>query len=111
MQDIRNSIKVQERQKNKSITGLVASAALGVFGVAGSIITCNVASLVYGISSFTNLCSAITHTSNIVMANKIIDGFNEVLDKAIEEEQKIQDEVDRLIKELTERLEQEPKFD
>ena len=45
------------------------------------------------------------------MANKIIDGFNEVLDKAIEEEQKIQDEVDRLIKELTERLEQEPKFD
>lgn len=111
MAEIRQSIKNQESQKNKSIAGLIASGFLGVFGVAGSIITCNGVSLVYGISSVANLFSAISHTTNIVMANKIIDGFNEVLDRAIEEEQKIQDEIDRLIKELTERLEQEPKFD
>ena len=111
MQDIRKSIKIQEGQKNKSIAGLITSAALGVFGVAGSIITCNGVSLVYGISSVANVFSAISHTTNIVMANKIIDGFNEILDEAIKEEQIIQDEIDKLIKELMERLQQEPKFD
>lgn len=111
MAEIRQSIKNQESQKNKSIAGLIASGALGVFGVAGSIITANGVSLTYGISSVVNLLSAIGHTTNIVMANKLIDGFNEILDRAIEEEQKIQDEIDQLIKELTEKLEQEPKFD
>lgn len=111
MAEIKQSIKKQESQKNESIFGLIASGALGVFGVAGSIITVNGVSLVYGISSIANLFSAIGHTTNIVMANKLIDGFNEVLDRAIEEEKKMQDEIDRLIKELTEKLEQEPKFD
>lgn len=111
MTDIRNSIKKQESQKNKSIVGLIASGLLGVFGVAGSIITFNGVSLVYGISSCVNLISAITHTTNIVMATKIIDGFKDVLEKAIEEEKKIQKEIDTLIKELYERLELEPKFE
>ena len=111
MLEIRNSIKIQNSQKNKSIIGLVTSGVLGVFGVVGSIVTFNGVSLVYGISSCANVLSAIGHTTNIVMANKIINGFNEVLDRAIEEEKKIQDEIDLLINELTERIQQEPKFE
>jgi len=45
------------------------------------------------------------------MTNKIIDRYNEVLTQAIEEEKKMQGEIDFLIKELYDRLNQEPKFD
>lgn len=111
MEDIRNSINKQNSQKNKAIFGLISSGVLGVFGVVGSIVTFNGVSLIYGISSCANVFSAIAHTSNIVMTNKIIDRYNEVLTQAIEEEKKMQGEIDFLIKELYDRLNQEPKFD
>lgn len=58
-----------------------------------------------------NIISAISHTSNILMSIKIIEGFIDVLHKEIEEEKQIQLEIDKLIDELKLRIEQEPKFD
>lgn len=110
MKKIRESIKFQESQKNKSITGLITSGIFRFLGVVSFFVTCNNVELVYGISSNVNVFSTIGYTTNIIEACKIIDEFNKVLDKAIEEE-KIQDEIDRLISELTQRLEQLPKFD
>ena len=67
--------------------------------------------MVYGISTLANVISAIGHASNLCMSIKIIEGFNNVLNKAMEEEKKIQEEIDKLINDLTLRIEQEPKFD
>ena len=109
--DIRKSIQFQESQKNKSIAGLAGSIGLGIFGIVGGIVTANGTSVIYGVSTVANTVSAIAHTSNIVMSSKLIKEFNDVLNKAYEEEQKIQNEIDSLINELTNRLEQQPKFD
>ena len=108
--DIRKSIAVQEKQKKKSIAGLAASIGLGAFGIIGGIISCNAVSVVYGISSVANVASGVAHTANIVMSSKIIDQLNQVLDEAYKEEEKIQQEIDRLYEDLTERIKQEPKF-
>lgn len=109
--DIRKSIAVQEKQKKKSIAGLAASIGLGAFGIIGGIISCNAVSVVYGISSVANVASGVAHTANIVMSSKIIDQLNQVLDEAYKEEEKIQQEIDRLYEDLTERIKQEPKFE
>ena len=45
------------------------------------------------------------------MSSKIIDQLNKVLDEAYKEEEKIQQEIDSLYNELTERIKQEPKFE
>ena len=109
--DIRKSIQFQESQKNKAIAGIVGSIGLGIFGVVGGIVTANGTSVIYGVSSVANAASAIAHTTNLVMSSKLIKEFNDVLAKAYEEEEKIQKEIDNLINELTNRLEQQPKFD
>ena len=111
MEEIIENIRIQDSQKNKSIIGIVTSGVLGAFGIVGSVITYNGVSLVYGISTLANVISAIGHASNLCMSIKIIEGFNNVLNKAMEEEKKIQEEIDKLINDLTLRIEQEPKFD
>ena len=45
------------------------------------------------------------------MSIKKIEGYIDVLHKEIEEEKQIQLEIDKLIDELTLRIDQEPKFD
>lgn len=109
--DIRKSIAFQESQKKKSIGGLAASIGLGAFGIIGGIISCNAVSVVYGISTAMNIASGAAHTANIVMSSKILSQLNQVLDEAYKEEEKIQQEIDSLYEELTERIKQEPKFE
>ena len=109
--DIRKSIAIQENQRKKSIGGLAASIGLGAFGIIGGIISCNGVSVMYGISTAMNIASGAAHTANIVMSSKILDQLNQVLDEAYKEEEKIQQEIDSLFEELTERIKQEPKFE
>ena len=84
---------------------------MGVFGVVGGVLTCNVTSAIYGISSVSNVISACTNGANIHMSNEIIKGLNEVLEKAINLNKEIQDEIDKLIQELNKRMAETPKFD
>ena len=111
MEDIMKSIKIQESQQKKAKAGLATSIALGAFGVVGGIITSNATSVVYGISSVANVISAVTNGKNIYMSKEIVKGLNEVLQKAINLNKEIQDEIDKLIKELNKRIEEQPKFD
>lgn len=112
IEDIRKSINFQETQKNKSLIGLGISGILGVTGAIGGIVTFNGASIVYGISSVANIFSAIAHTSSLVMANDIIDQLKKTMDKALEEEKKIEQQIANLINELTQKIQQDldPKF-
>ena len=55
MVEIMKSIKFQESQKTKTKASLETSIALGVFGVVGGVLTCNVTSAIYGISSVANV--------------------------------------------------------
>ena len=108
--DIRKSIEIQESQKKKAIAGLATSIGLGAFGIIGGIVSCNGVSVVYGISTIANIASGTAHTANIVMSSKIINQLNQILDEAYKEEEKIQQEIDKLYEDLTERIKQEPKF-
>ena len=108
--EIRKSIEYQETQRKKSIAGLAVSIGLGAAGVIGGIISCNAVSVVYGVSTVFNVSSAALHTADIVMSSKIIGQLKDVLDEAYKEEEKIQEEIDKLYEELMERIKQEPKF-
>ena len=103
MVEIMKSIKFQESQKTKAKDSLATSITLGVFGVVGGVLTCNVTSAIYGISSVANVISACTNGASIHMSNEIIKGLNEVLEKAINLNKEIQDEIDKLILELNKR--------
>ena len=67
-------------QKKKSLIGLGISGFLGVTGAIGGLVTCNGTSIVYGISSIANVFSAIAHTSNLVVANNIIDQLQKTIE-------------------------------
>ena len=108
--EIRQSIEHQESQRKKSIAGLAVSIGLGAAGVIGGIISCNAVSIVYGASTVANVASGAIHTADIVMSSKIIGQLKDILDEAYKEEEKIQQEIDKLYEELTERIKQEPKF-
>ena len=105
------SIKQQDSRKNKSIAGLVYSGVLGIFGIAGAILTNNETSLLYGISSLANLFSTIAHSTNIVWSIEMIERYYKLLKEAREQQKNIQEEIDNLIDELTSKIEEEPKFD
>ena len=111
MEDIMKSIKFQENQQKKAKVSLGTSIALGAFGVVGGIITCNGASVMYGISTVANVISAAANGANIILSKEIVKGLNDVLEKAINLNKEIQDEIDNLIKELNRRMEEQPKFD
>lgn len=112
IEKIEKSINFQESQKKKSLIGLGVSGFLGVTGAIGGLITFNGTSIVYGISSVANIFSAIAHTSNLIMAKNIIGQLKKTLDKAHEEEKKIEQQIDNLINELIKRIQQDsdPKF-
>ena len=116
--DILKSINEQDSRKNRSALGLGLSGALGVVGIAGALLTSNGTALTYGISSIANLLSAIGHSTNILWSIKIIEGYRKVLKEAREEKKKMEDEmnkiqveIDRLIKEMTSKIEEQPKFE
>ena len=100
MEDIMKSIKFQEAQQKKAKASLASSIALGAFGVVGSILTCNGTSLMYGISTVANAISAVSNGVNIIWSQDIIKKLNDILEKALNLNQEIQDEIDKLIKEL-----------
>ena len=91
--EILESIKQQDSRKNKSIAGLVYSGVLGIFGIAGAIITNNGTSLVYGISSLANLFSTIAHSTNIVWSIEMIERYYKLLKEAREQQKNIQEEI------------------
>ena len=111
MEDIMKSIKFQESQQKKAAASLVGSVALGTFGIVGGIMTSNGTAVMYGISSIANIISGISNGVNIYMSKDIVKELNALLTKAINLNKEIQDEIDNLIKELTRRMEEEPKFD
>ena len=47
----------------------------------------------------------------IIMSKSIVKDLNKILDEAIDLNEKVQDEIARLIKELNKRMEVQPKFD
>jgi hypothetical protein len=65
----------------------------------------------YGISTVANIISTVSSGSNYLMSKKIVKGLNELLEKAINLNKEIQDEIDNLINELNSRIKEEPKFD
>lgn len=73
--------------------------------------TSNGTAVMYGISSIANIISGISNGVNIYMSKDIVKELNALLTKAINLNKEIQDEIDNLIKELTRRMEEEPKFD
>ena len=102
---------IQEAQQKKAKTQFVSSLILGVFGAVGGAVTCNGASVMYGISTVANVISAISSGTNYIMSKEIYQQLNILMEKAIELNNEIQDEIDKLINELNSRIQEQPKFD
>ena len=111
LEDIMKNIKYQEGQQTKAKAQFLSSIALGATGLVGGIYTCNGTAVMYGISTVANIISTVSSGSNYLMSKKIVKGLNELLEKAINLNKEIQDEIDNLINELNSRIKEEPKFD
>ncbi len=111
LEKIIESIKIQETQQKKAKTQFVSSLILGAFGAIGGVVTLNGTSTIYGISTIANVISAICSGTNYIMSKEIVKQLNVLLDKAIELNKEIQDEIENLINELNSRIEDKPKFD
>ena len=77
---LKNEIKYRISEKQRSITGVAESIASGIYGVFGS------------------------------RPSSTIDLFQDLLNEAIEQEKKIQDLIDKMINELSQRMEELPQF-
>ncbi len=102
---------IQEAQQKKAKTQFVSSLILGVFGAVGGAVTFNGASVMYGISTVANVISAISSGTNYIMSKEIVKQLNILMEKAIELNNEIQDEIDKLIDTLNSRIQEQPKFD
>jgi ABC-type multidrug transport system fused ATPase/permease subunit len=110
MENILESINIQELQQKKAAGLTVSSVALGAAGVAGTILTGGTTAAIYGISTVVNAISAVVNGTNIYMSMEIVKNLNDILKRAIELNKEIQDVIDNLINELNKRIEIEPKF-
>jgi hypothetical protein len=110
MEDILKSINILEFQQKKATGLCTTSVALGVAGVAGTILTGGTTTAIYGISTVVNAISAVVSGTNIYMSMEIVKNLNDILKRAIELNKEIQDTIDNLINELNKRIEIEPKF-
>ena len=95
--DIENDIKYLLSQKNASKKGLIVSGALGIASTIGGLVTCNVPSLIYGVSSISSVVSGYFSATNILNSNIIIKELENILNHAMDEEKKIDNEIKKLI--------------
>ena len=98
IEDLKQSIIFLESKNRKSKKSLFASGALGLFGVVGGLVTFNAISLLYGAATISNFVRGVLDVKNIYDSNKIIEDLKIILDIAIKQNQKMDDEISELAK-------------
>ena len=95
--DIENDINNLLSQKNASKKSLFVSGVLGITSTIGGLVTCNVPSLIYGVNSISSIVSGYFSITKILNANIIIKELENILAHAIDEDKKIDNEINKLI--------------
>ena len=122
IKEIIKRIEFQDSQKDKSVKGIISSIGLGIFGLAGGIVTSGLTNIVpviaYGVSSLANIISLAIHAQNLSESSKYLKQYNALLKKSMEERSKMEKYYDELVEKLIEmvgkekdKLEECPKFD
>lgn len=107
--NIMESIRKQKEMQNKSKTGIIFSAILGVLSIGKLIFGGDVIS--NAISLGFNTFSGVTHIANYEKSEDLIKQFQIRLNKAIKLNDEINEFIDKLVKELEKRKKKEiPKF-
>ena len=97
---VHNTIKEQDKGKNSAFGRLVTSGLLFVSSSIAAITTKGPTALFYGASSLANIFSAIVNAKEIKLKIKIIEDLNKVIEDALEENNKINNEIANLYNEL-----------
>ena len=108
IKEITEKIKNANDHKNKSTLGLIGSGILGIAGIAGGIIVPNGFSIVYGISGILNAFAAVGHKSTINESQELVKYLMNILEEAINQENKIYHVMDDLIMKTSKMKEQFP---
>ena len=101
IKEINEKIKNANDHKNKSILGLIGSGILGIVGKAGGM---------YGISGILNTFAAVGHKSTINESQELVMYLMNILEEAINQENKIYHIMDDLIMKTSKMNEQFPNF-
>ena len=101
IKEINEKIKNANDHKNKSTLGLIGSGILGIVGKAGGM---------YGISGILNTFAAIGHKSTINESQELVKYLMNILEEAINQENKIYHVMDDLIMKTSKMNEQFPNF-
>ena len=101
IKEINEKIKNANDHKNKSILGLIGSGILGIVGKAGGM---------YGISGILNTFAAVGHKSTINESQELVMYLMNILEEAINQENKIYHVMDDLIMKTSKMNEQFPNF-
>ena len=101
IKEINEKIKNANDHKNKSTLGLIGSGILGIVGKAGGM---------FGISGILNTFAAIGHKSTINESQELVKYLMNILEEAINQENKIYHVMDDLIMKTSKMNEQFPNF-
>ena len=101
IKEINEKIKNANSHKNKSTLGLIGSGILGIVGKAGGM---------YGISGILNAFAAVGHKSTINESQELVKYLMNILEEAINQENKIHHVMDDLIMKTSKMNEQFPNF-
>ena len=101
IKEINEKIKNANDHKNKSTLGLIGSGILGIVGKAGGM---------YGISGILNTFAAVGHKSTINESQELVKYLMNILEEAINQENKIYHVMDDLIMKTSKMNEQFPNF-
>ena len=101
IKEITEKIKNANDHKNKSTLGLIGSGILGIAGKAGGM---------YGISGILNTFAAVGHKSTINESQELVKYLMNILEEAINQENKIYHVMDDLIMKTSKMNEQFPNF-
>ena len=99
IKEINEKIKNANDHKNKSTLGLIGSGILGIVGKAGGM---------FGISGILNTFAAVGHKSTINESQKLVKYLMNILEEAINQENKIYHVMDDLIMKTSKMKEQFP---
>lgn len=97
---IHNKIKEQDKGKNNAFGRLITSGLLVASSSIGAIATSGPTAIFYGVSSLANVFSAVVNAKEIALKIEIIEELNKVIEDALEENKKINDEIANLCNEL-----------
>ena len=101
IKEINEKIKNANDHKNKSTLGLIGSGILGIVGKAGGM---------FGISGILNTFAAVGHKSTINESQELVKYLMNILEEAINQENKIYHVMDDLIMKTSKMNEQFPNF-